>query len=161
MSRETVSVTEDSHQPVNCAYCHNQLEPGATIVACQKCRTRYHKACWKETGKCGTLNCHSRRYVRIGGLTGQTTLEPELMDINVVLSTATEAFSAPIDQPDEEILEQITILSETEVLPSSTPRPDLLPADIPVAPEVNNGKTLFWILAVMVIGVIIIRILSG
>lgn len=55
-----------------CPYCHDDVHPEAQtgastdepVVACERCLTRHHDACWDESRRCGA--CGGRRRLRRG-----------------------------------------------------------------------------------------------
>jgi Prokaryotic RING finger family 1 len=42
-----------------CPYCRSEMNENDTIVECQQCATRLHKACWEENKQCTTWGCNS------------------------------------------------------------------------------------------------------
>lgn len=77
-----------------CQVCGEEMK--ADIVACAKCRTPHHRACWKYNGKCTTFGCTTESYTDLR--------EPEKKDeILVIEDTRRKADKNAVRQWIEEI----------------------------------------------------------
>lgn len=48
-----------------CPYCRNDFHETAGTVSCRDCKTRYHKDCWDEVGRCSVFGCNCKSEVII------------------------------------------------------------------------------------------------
>jgi hypothetical protein len=46
---------------VLCPYCREEFSQREATVSCRDCKTRHHKDCWEEVGKCSVFGCNSKK----------------------------------------------------------------------------------------------------
>ena len=98
------------HHP-QCPFCHTPVEPSESKVACDRCMSWQHEACWDEHGRCSTC----RWTVRLARTPGPAEPEPSRLSL---------------DPPDPEL--EAYIRAQIAGVPDPTPAPTRpLPWDCP------------------------------
>jgi len=98
------------HHP-QCPFCHASVQPSERKVACDRCMSWQHEACWSEHGRCATCRA-TVRLVRTSG------------------PAVPEAVSLSLEPPDPEL--EAYIRAQIQGAPEPTPTPTRpLPWDCP------------------------------
>jgi Prokaryotic RING finger family 1 len=45
---------------VLCPYCRSDFNETSETVSCRDCKTRHHKECWEEVGRCSVFGCNCK-----------------------------------------------------------------------------------------------------